>query len=774
MAEEEKNDYNIKSGTGGAAAAKSSAAPAVMSDPHPWKWQEGDYTVIRGCARTPPGCHNNCGILMYVKDGVLEKVEGDPEHPYNQGRLCSRCLAMPDYVYSKDRITKPMKRDRSDRGKNKWVEISWDEAYDLIEEEMGKIADQYGPESVIFCQGTGRDIHQLFRLAYSYGSPNEGTPFFSGQSCYLPRIASMAIMLGGATVSDCSQFLPLRYDDPEYVVPELMIIWGNEPLWSNPDGFFGSWVTDLMKRGMRIAVIDPQLTWLAARADHWIRLRPGTDGAVAMALLKVICDEELYDAKFCDYWVYGLDALIQRLEDYNLDELCETAWVDREAIVNLARDYATSKPATIQWGVAIDHSTGGQQAAHAITALWTITGNLDVPGGNVIGQSCWGIEESNWTGGWGYDDVLPDEQKAKRLGVQQYPLFQAGFLNCSPDVAMEAMVTDEPYPIKGLWLETSNFVAGGMSAEPRKYTEIIKEKTDFNVCVDLFMTPTAMAVADVFLPAATYAERIGFGGLDPYYIGGIVQAIEPVGESKADNQIIMDMGKRFNPDAWPWEDLHEMNDALLAQGGFTYDDLVESTWKYPKFEYRKYEKGLLREDGQVGFNTSTGRAEVYCPVFQNIGLDPLPSYVEPYQSPYADPDLVEEYPLVLTTGKRQPTFFHSEQRQIGKLRRLHPKPLIYMHSKTATELGLEEGDRVYVENPLARCEFTLSLNDTYDPRVVQAEHGWWFPERDPEDKGKGCYDCYESNVNNLVPVKCGDSGFGASFKTMICKVYKAD
>lgn len=769
---EETNGYEMKGGTGGAAAAQASHAPAVMFDPHPYTWTEGDCTVVRGCARTPPGCHNNCGILMYVKDGKLIKVEGDPEHPYNQGRLCSRCLAMPDYVYSKDRVIYPMKRAKKDRGLDKWERITWDEAYDICEHEMGEIAEKYGPETMIFCQGTGRDIHQLFRLAYSYGSPNEGTPFFSGQSCYLPRIASMAIMLGGSTVSDCSQFLPLRYDDPEYVVPELMILWGNQPLWSNPDGFFGHWVTDLMKRGMRIAVIDPQLSWLAARADHWIRLRPGTDGAIGMAMLKVICDEKLYDIDFCNKWVYGLDALIERLAEYSLDDLCEKAWIKKEKLIALARDYAAAKPATIQWGVAIDHATGGQQASHAITALWTITGNLDVPGGNVIGQSCWGIEESNWTGGWGYDDVLPDDKKDKRIGVEKYPMFKAGFLNCSPDISMEAMKTGEPYEIHGLWMETSNWLVGGMSSSPDEMLPYV-QKMDFNVVVDLVMTPTAMACADIFLPAATYPERIGFGGLDPYYIGGIVQAIDPVGESRADNQIIMDMGKRFNKDAWPWENLEEMNDALLAQGGFTYQDLVESTWKFPKFEYRKYEKGLLREDGQPGFNTATGRAEIFCPVFQAIGLDPLPSYVEAFETPYSAPELVEELPLVLTTGARVPVFFHSEHRHIDKLRRLHPEPLLYMNPKTAEKYGIAEGDYCYVENKRGKARFKAAFNASYDERVIQAEHAWWYPEEGPEDKGDGAYGYRRSNVNDLIPTMCGKSGFGANFKTIMVKLSKA-
>ena len=306
------------------------AAPAAETPKVPWKWEEDGMTVIRGTARSAPGCHNVCGILSYVKDGKLVKVEGDPEDPYNQGRLCSRCLCIPDYVYHKDRLLHPMKRAKEDRGKDKFVEISWDEAYDIIVEEFKKVADTYGPDKIAMCQGTGRDIHQVTRLNACMGSPNEGVPYFAGNSCYLPRIASMACMLGGSCVMDCSQFLPKRYDDPRYTVPEYCIVWGHQPFYSNADGFYGHWILDLMKRGMKVAVVDPQLTWLAARAGKdWLRVRPGGDGALAMAMLKVICDEKLYDKEFCDKWVYGLEAVCERVADMDLDELCERAWVDK-------------------------------------------------------------------------------------------------------------------------------------------------------------------------------------------------------------------------------------------------------------------------------------------------------------------------------------------------------------------------------------------------------------------------------------------------------------
>ncbi len=752
-------------------------APAVKTPDVPWRWEEDGMIVTRTTARSAPGCHNVCGILTYVKDGELVKVEGDPEDPYNQGRLCSRCLCIPDYVYHEDRLRYPMKRAREDRGKDKFERISWDEAYDIIEREFKRISAEYGPEYVMMCQGTGRDIHQITRLNACMGSPNEGVPYFSGNSCYLPRIASMAIMLGDACVADCSQFFVDRYDDPRYVVPELIVIWGHQPFYSNADGFYGHWILDLMKRGSKVAVIDPQLTWIAARAgDLWLRVRPGGDGALAMALLKVICEEELYDAEFCDKWVYGLDQVKARCAEYDLDDLAEKSWIPKEQIQHLARAYASAKPAMVQWGVALDQQTGGQQAAHAVTALWVITGNLDVPGGNVIGRACWGIDQPNWTGCWGYDELLTEEQGAKRIGSDRYPLFNVGFKNMSSNATIEAWQTGHPYKPKGAYFATNNFLAT-MGAQAETQLKWYDEELEFCVFADLFMTPTMMALADVVLPAATYAERDGFGGLNPYRISCITKSIEPIAETKADTTMFLELGKRItlpeNEDiAWPWDSVEEMWDYALETGGFTWEELKESVWKYPEFEYRKYETGGLRKDGQPGFETPSGRAEIYSLIFEHVGqgLDPLPSYVEPVESPYSAPEDLEEYPLLLTTGARVAHFFHSEQRQIKKLRALHPDPLVYVHPDTAAAYGIEEGEWIWLENKHGKCKYKTSFNETYDPRVLQAEHGWWFPERESEE----LFDVFESNCNNLVPFDAGVSGFGSNYKAMMCKIYKAD
>ena len=141
---------------------------------NPYTYRDGDLTVTRGSAWSGPGCHLGCGVLLYTNDeGELVKVEGDPENPFNEGRLCVRCLDLPEMVNNPKRLTHPLRRAKADRGRDRWERIGWDEALDLIACELNKVKEEHGPESVIFSCGTGRDIAPyITRLCWSFGSPN--------------------------------------------------------------------------------------------------------------------------------------------------------------------------------------------------------------------------------------------------------------------------------------------------------------------------------------------------------------------------------------------------------------------------------------------------------------------------------------------------------------------------------------------------------------------------------------------------------------------------
>ena len=733
-----------------------------------WAWEEDGMKVVRSTAWSGPGCHNGCGVLLYTRDGKLVKVEGDPEHALSQGRLCPRCLAMTEVIYHPDRLKYPLKR-AGKRGEDKWQRITWDEALDTIAGKFNEIKRDYGAESVIFCNGTARDIiYYITRLAFSFGSPNLlAFGPLHGHACHIPKVMTMQFTFGGYEVADCAQFFPDRYQNPDWKVPECIIIWGNETTMSNPDGFLGHWIVECMKRGSELIVIDPRRTWLATRASLWLQVRPGTDSALALGMLNVIINEKLYDEVFVREWTHGFDKLKERVQEYTPEKVSEITWIPKEQIISAARKYATSKPAAIQWGVAVDQSKECMPTLHAIVALMSVTGNLEAPGGNVVRGQLFGLHQFL---SWGIE-MLSEEQKNNKIGAGIYPLHDYGYPMPPGACLIDQLLTDKPYPLKAAWIQTTNTFACGAADSRRTYEGF--KRLDFVAVADLFMTPTAMAFADIVLPAATYPERDGIyvpiGGSD--CIGTINKAIEPVGECKSDMEINLELGKRLNPEAWPWENTGEMFNDMLQSTGMTLEELRVKGNLYGKFEYKKHEKGLLRPDQKPGFNTPTGKVELYSTIYEKCGLDPLPYFEEPPESPVSTPEIAREYPLVLTTGARTRYRFHSEHRQVPSLRRLNPDPITEIHPETAAELGIADGDWIYIENKYGRCQQKARLTDGIHPRVVNAQHGWWFPEK-PADE-PSLYGAWESNINLLLPGGwTGKAGFGYPFKAQMCRVYK--
>lgn len=733
-----------------------------------FQWQEGEYTVTRSTQWTGPGCHNGCGLLFYTKDDKLEKIEGDPNNPYNSGRLCMRCLNLMESMYHEDRLKWPLKRV-GERGENKWERISWDEALDIIEVNVRKIQKEYGSESIAGIEGTGRNIcWQVPLLTYAgFGSPNFGFGFLSGDSCFCPRAAFQGVCQGDFTVCDCSQFHEDRFDNPEYKVPEVIMVWGNNPIYSNSDDFLGHWIVECMKRGTKLIVVDPKLTWLASKADYWLRLRPGTDAALALGMLNVIIGEELYDKEFVENWTYGIDELAERVKEYPTDKVAEITWVPKEVIEGAARFFAKANAGSIQWGLAVDQSVAGVPAAHAIANIGAICGNMDVPGGIVFVREAYRVAMSYATG---YFENLSEEMRAKRLGDERYPMKRMGIgPTAHADSVLLALETGKPYPVKMLWIQSTNPIANMAADAPRVYKAM--KSTDFNVVVDLYMTPTAVAFADVVLPCAMSCERNGMKSWwHPLRSASKIAQYE---ECKSDEQIILEVGKRLNPEAWPWETDVDMLNWLLGNSQYPHDfkTLQNSVTEYEKFEYRKYEKGLLREDGEPGFNTPTGRLELYSTLFEEWGYDPLPYYVEPPESPVSTPEKFVEYPLVLSTGARSPEFFHSEHRQLKTMREFHPNPLMDINPRTAADLGIQEGDWVWLENSNGKCKQIAHFDPSLDQKVVRAEHGWWFPEK--EGAEPVLFGVFDSNSNNLIrQCQNGPTGYGAPYKNAICKVYK--
>lgn len=759
-----------------------------MTEGKPYITEVGDGVLkVRTCAWSPPGDHPvGCGMFITVKGNKIVKVEGDPDHPVTHGRLCPRCIALDEVVYHKDRLMSPMVRAREDRGKNAWKKISWDEAYDLLEKKIREIQDTYGAEAIFTLTGTGRES-TLYAPVYGpaiMNTPNGASTYaFSGEACYGPRATITNYLLGaGVPEIDSAQYLPGGYDDPQFEVPKYILVWGKDPLYSNPDGFFGHSIIDLMKRGSRIITIDPRLTWLGSRAEFHLQLRPGTDAAVGMGLLNVIISEGLYDHDFVEKWCYGFDELAEAVKEWTPERVQEVSWVDAEALVGAARAFATNAPSTATWGVALDQSKASTQGAQCFLALVAICGYLDVPGGVTI------TKPTSFIGQWRYDmsDTLTDGMAEKHIvdPTGKYRLFNTGAAmgGVQGDTLLnwlEGMYKDVPgyYDLRMCWIIGNNPLAC-MADQPKRWYEAMKD-LDFIVAQDIFMTPTIMGLCDLVLPLSTFAEHDGLVtpnyGRNQHFIGAMNKAVENP-DTKSDLEILIDMGKRMRPEIWEGVDsVDDFFDKLLKDTyGFGLDDVRAVPVKQASYTYRKYETGDLRDDGEPGFQTITGRVELYSPVLESYDEQPLPYYEEPEYSPVSQPaEVVEKYPLVYTTGGRHISMFHSEHRQIPSLRALHPDALVTINPATAARYGIEDGDWVRVATMFGACVQKARLSEEVNEKMVHLEHAWWYPEQDGE--APNLYGVWKSNVNSLMPHESvGVTGYGAPYKNGICSICKAD
>ena len=742
----------------------------------PWRFEEDGLTVTRGCAWSPPGCHpTGCGIKTYVNsNGELVRVEGDENHPITNGRLCVRCLTIRDYVYNPDRVLYPMKRAREDRGKNKWERITWDEAYDTIAEKVKYFKDKYGAESILVMGGTGREGGPMLP-AYAHaclGTPN-ACYTQSGYSCYIPRVAGTTYVMGATYPEmDYAGGLPGRYDDPMFKLPELIVFWGKEPLPSNGDGLFGHAAIDMMRRGSKLMSIDPRVNWVSTRADWHLRLRPGTDAALGMTMLNVIIEEDLYDHDFVDKWCYGFEQLAERVKEMPAEKAAEICDLDANQIREAARVYAAAKPAQIAWGLAIDQKSNGVQAGHCIMALEAITGNIDVPGGQLIGDVNDGLEL-----GFGWNNLGPELQ-SKILGIKEYPAYVGLVLNAQCDMVLDALEAGDDakyYPFKMGVFEDTNFLAGTCAAQPKRWHDAMVKNLEWCFGIDVWMTPTIQATCEIFLPLSSTVEHdtvvYTHYGASPIMAGAVNKSIT-VGDCKGDCEIFYELGLRCMPINFEkYKDYYDfLADYRLAYKK-SFEELREEVvhQKTEMCGYYKYESGRLRPDGMPGFNTPTGRVELYSTMFRQFGEDPLPYYEEPQLSPVSTPEKMEEYPFVLTTGARTYCYFHSEGKQIPYLREMNPDPLIEINPEDALKHGIADGQWVEVASPFGKCVLKAKVSQIVKPGVVHAQHGFWFPEKDPEEPS--LYEVWRSNINELIPhFMVGKLGFGAPFKCLICSV----
>jgi anaerobic selenocysteine-containing dehydrogenase len=659
-------------------------------------------------------CQSACGINAHVEKGKLVRVSAMKEHPVH--RLCVKSSAIADWLYSPRRITKPLKKVNGE-----WRETGWDDALSIIAASLSELKAEYGAKSLVVHLGEpliGTEVPRVaIRFCSLFGTPN----YTSGASfCFVAKAIGH-----GLTVN--RRMFPLS---PSYKKTKCVVVWGRNPEESKVGEEFE--VLAAQERGAKLIVVDPRVTKLAKKADLHIQVRPGTDGALALALMNVIIAEELYDKDFVDKWTLGFDKLNEHVKSYSPQVVAGITGISAEKIRQFARIYATNKPATITQGVSLDHCINAVQNSRAISILIAITGNLDVIGGNT------------------YSSPLPQTSlRVKgRVRVEEaigadYPIFTKFVSETTAMPVPDAILTGKPYPVKALIVQACNPVLTWPDSG-----KVVKalQKLDFLVVSDLFMTETA-EMADVFLPAAAFLEKkiimdYATKGIPLFMLGQ--KAVEPPPECKEDWWVWAELGRKMGyNDYFPWRDSDELLSYMLKPTGITLEQLEQNPAGiiYGGERQRKYE--------EEGFPTPSGRVELFSPTLAAYGYDPLPTYTPSVKPP-------AEYPLNLITGNRTVVYTHSQYRDINRLKKLVPEPLAEINPQSAKELGIADGEMVIVETPDNSVSLKARVTPDILPGVVSLQHGW-----------------AEANVNLLTTYQPYDpiSGYPA-FKTIPCRVRK--
>ena len=655
-------------------------------------------------------CGAICGSLLTIQNGKVLKIAPNPSHPASKGAFCVKGIrAAHEWTYQSTRLRQPLRRI-GPRGSGQFAPVGWDEALDEMAEGFLKVRAEHGPlalagavSGAFFSRGL---IMALMMRAL--GSPN--------------WMINQDLCGGCRAVAEKMTGLDITGGEDIDHAAAIMIV-GRNPSVADPIQWMA--VKRAKARGARLLVIDPFRTPAAEIADLWLRPRPGTDAAIALAMIKLLIDEGRFDAGFVEQWCHGFEQLRQRVSS------CTPAWAEAATgvsagdIVAAARLYGEG-PSCFVSGHGIDAASNGVQTFRAYFCLVGISGNIDKVGGNRRAKKPAGFRT--------YFDVLFDpafrlapEIEAERIGARAFPLWSGplGFqMACHNPSVIEAMLTAKPYPVRSLFASGVNIAV--TYPDTARTIEALKSLDLFVVAAHT-MTPTA-AWADLVLPKTTTIEEeqvhVHQGGPCVTYTRA---GAAPDGDVRSDIEIARGLVERLAPHGaadlrfLPWKTQSEFNAYLLQDSGIALDD--------------------LRRDGFAGFPYSLGnfdqkpfrgparKVELYSENMASVGLDPLPAYVPP--SYVLDERAVSDtFPLVLQTGLREKTYHHSRFREQAWARKVSPDPWVYIHPETAERYGVAEASWITVRTPGASgtCRLKAKLTTDTMVDVLTTGVGWWLPE----------------------------------------------
>src|SRR3984957_13502758 len=718
-------------------------------------------------AACPHDCPDACGVLITVEDGRATKIQGDPRHPVTRGFLCAKVAKYLDRVYSPDRVLYPMRRmaakgmttaacpelvEGAAVPTQAWQRITWDEALDEIAQRLRRIIAEFGSEAI---------------LPYSYGGTLGALNGASMDRRFFTRLGAWRLerticSSAGEAGLESVMGVKLGTEPEQFVNSRYIIAWASNIHGNNVH--LWPFIAEARRKGAKLVVIDPYRTRTAACADWYLPINPGTDAALALAMMHVIIGEGLHDADYVAKYTLGFDELREKVKAYPPERAAQWTGIAAEDIRKLARQYATIRPAVIRVNYGVQRSEGGGMATRAIAMLPCITGSLQEAGGGIHLSTSGAFDLNKHS--LRRPDLRPQGAKTPRV-VNMVELGKA--LNTLSDPPLKALVVYSCNP--AAVCPNHNEVVRGLS-RPDLFTVVHEQ----------FLTDTT-DYADIVLPATTFFEHKDLqAAYGHYFLQMSDQAIEPLGECRSNEDLFRALAERmgFNDECFR-ESLDSMMDGALSSGnpwlqGLTRGRLQREGHVRLNFDGRTSQ--LLTSSSvtpaaqpvsdsdnatappflpfaQGGFRTPSGKAELYSEAMKALGLDPVVEFIPPAESRHGSQK--QTFPLELLARKAD-NFLNSTFTNQPSVQEMEEVDLLEMHSSDARARGIANGETVRVYNDRGEIFLKARVDGTVQPGVVSARLNW--AKLSPGSR----------NINVLTSEKLSDLGNSATFYSVLVDV----
>lgn len=656
----------------------------------------------------PQDCYASCGLLVHTENGRVTAIEGDPEHPLTRGRVCGKVRWHLERLYSPQRLLRPMLRQGTG-----WRLLDWDEALDLWAGKLAEIKEKYGTTAVLHHDGSGSN-GLLRGMGTRFFNVYGGVTVPEGSLCWGSGLAAQELDFGGHQMHEWEDLAHSR----------TILLWGRDPARTNVH------LLEHLRRaasgGAEIVSINPVRVRTGIPGTKHVSVRPGTDGALALAMAHVIINQGLTDEDFISRHVLGYPEFAASVARFTPEAAAGICGVPAGEIAALARRYATHKPSAILFGYGMQRYANAGRTVRCIDALAAITGNIGIPGGGS------NYVHRHWK------SFFADLSGREHATVSRtFPW---------PALARHILAADNP-PIRCITVTRSNPVT---QLPDTGLTRKAFRSRDFVVVIDLFLTDTA-AEADLVLPCTTFLEEedVVVSSWNNY-VSYMPRVVEPVGESRSDLAIFTALAERMGLSAFGFMTAADWLRRALAPAaslGIDLDTLKAGPVRNPLAPRVAWADRL--------FGTPSGKYELFSERAARLGLEPLPTYRPPAAEQTGEGN---GYPLYLLTP-HHPDYTHSQFWNLVPPRELEALPAVEMHPETAAAQGLEPGTEVLVESPRGRLRGFVTTADDLRRDMVRIYQGRWTS--------------LNGGVNFLTPDIVSDLGNGSCYYDCRCRVTPA-